>query len=500
MTVFILIALVTGIGILVNLPWLLIRAAAGMGSPIANYWAGCLSEGRPGHPEISIRYYRRALDLGFYPALVRLGQLLIDGTRSDALEAEALLTKAWEHGWSDAVFSLGNFYRVGYAGTVDERRAFYLFKRAAELGVAGAQLALGTYYQDGVVVELDRSKAFDHFLLAAKQGIALAQAAVGHAYQDGKGAPEDHMEALRWFRKAAKGGCVEAYSNLYRMGPFKLRLTYYLYRLKALLRPRPETIEAVAYCLATGHGVRRNPDAARAWYEKAVQAGSPSAAVGLGQWFERDGSDSAREQALAAYEVGAARGSVNAMIALARLHSSGPEPDPSAVVGWLEKAIKAGSLDAMRKLGNLFLDGPTPPADPQRGWALLIQAAEAGNVRAQSEVGFRLVTGKGIDKDPTTATKWLERAAEGGDATAQYNLAESLETGAAGQVNLQQALFWYRLSSTQVSDALPAIRRLEEKLPKNIRAEIQARILRWLDVHGYKFDRGSMAAFLLKSP
>ena len=87
---------------------------------------------------------------------------------------------------------------------------------------------------------------------------------------------------------------------------------------------------------------------------------------------------------------------------------------------WLERAARAGHLDAQTTLGLLMFDAGN------RGGAMrwLKQAAERGEARAMLVYGTALFNGDGVPRDPLNAYVYVSRAAAQGLEPAKRTLAE----------------------------------------------------------------------------
>ena len=87
---------------------------------------------------------------------------------------------------------------------------------------------------------------------------------------------------------------------------------------------------------------------------------------------------------------------------------------------WLERAAKAGHLDAQTTLGLLLFDSGS--RDPALEW--LKQAAERGEPRAMLVYGTALFNGDGVTRDPVLAYAYVSRSAAQGLEPAKSTLAD----------------------------------------------------------------------------
>jgi TPR repeat protein len=101
----------------------------------------------------------------------------------------------------------------------------------------------------------------------------------------------------------------------------------------------------VALMLRKGQGVEKNPAAAEAMYQRAAEAGLPTAAADLGEMLLKG--------------------------------EAGP-PDPKAAQPWLALAADAHHPIAEFELGELYEDGTAVPKDLAKARALYAEAARLG--------------------------------------------------------------------------------------------------------------------------
>src|SRR5438552_3122505 len=105
-----------------------------------------------------------------------------------------------------------------------------------------------------------------------------------------------------------------------------------------------------------------------------------------------------------------------------------PGEDRSAIEPWhpqiravLEQA-KAGNVQAMRAMANLYLEGREYPQDLALGMAWLSKAANAGDTEAMNLLGTLLLNGRAGKTDPAAALQWFHAAADKGDGSGLLNL------------------------------------------------------------------------------
>ena len=121
---------------------------------------------------------------------------------------------------------------------------------------------------------------------------------------------------------------------------------------------------------------------------------------------------------------------------------------------WFEKAAAQDYPDAIYALSECYTRGMGTAVYPERGHALLLEAAEKGCLCAEYDVAMEYYNGKQeafgqapVEQDFEKAVFWLKRAAAQGDALALYFLARCLEEGTGIEKSAEEAVPIYRLAA-----------------------------------------------------
>lgn len=126
----------------------------------------------------------------------------------------ATALKEWlpaaEQGDANALFNLGQLYRLGQGVPKDVLKAEEYYRRAAEKGHIGAQGNLGTLYYFAVPNAPRVEDALKWWQRAAVKGDARSQYMLGVVFFNGKEMPRDSVRAYAWMRLAAAAGLAEA--------------------------------------------------------------------------------------------------------------------------------------------------------------------------------------------------------------------------------------------------------------------------------------------------
>ncbi len=155
---------------------------------------------------------------------------------------------------SQAQFSLGAMYDIGYGVTQNYAVAMKWYLKSANQGNVFAQYNIGIMYDKGHGVKQDYSEANKWYQKAAEQGYASAQINLGLNLCEGNGTTQNYTEAFNWLLKAANSGNAGAQYNVGVM--------YY-----------------------NGYGVKQDYSEALKWYTKASDQGDTDALYFLGLMY-----------------------------------------------------------------------------------------------------------------------------------------------------------------------------------------------------------------------
>ncbi len=110
----------------------------------------------------------------------------------------------------DALFNLGQVYRLGKGVEPDLKVAEQYYERAAELGHVVAQANLGALYLDRKSPLYDPDKGIAWLKKASYRGNALSRYMLGVTYFNGEYVTEDYIEAYAWIYLSAQQGVPDA--------------------------------------------------------------------------------------------------------------------------------------------------------------------------------------------------------------------------------------------------------------------------------------------------
>jgi TPR repeat protein len=187
----------------------------------------------------ALGYFTEAAEKGFVTAQYNLGKLYYtgdDGVPQDLKRAGAWFNVAAKAGYPAAVFAAGRMYDLGEGVPPDQKRAAVYYKEAAIKGDRDAQFALGTYFYEGGVVAKDLATARKLFEVAARQGQRDAMFNLGAMEINGEGGPQDLAMAYVWLSLAKASGHQSAGDAVNAVAP-KLTAQEHA-KADAILRPK----------------------------------------------------------------------------------------------------------------------------------------------------------------------------------------------------------------------------------------------------------------------
>ena len=450
-----------------------------------------------------INKYMTILSTGDPDECLRAGK---EADKTDFIDiAEKLYQKSAESGNVEAQYILGLFYKAGRSCLSgpnivrefekDPEKAFYWFQKAADQGHGKACYEVAQCHEYGLdefelkrlqnhpenmgpfkplLIPRNMPEALKWYIKAAEQDIPEAQFRLAILYQrkdtvpesddwfeqpEDNTIPEDKTEAFNWYKKAAE--------NNHTISQYNLGL-----------------------CYEIGYGTKKDPAAAKEWYQKAAKAGferaklradhSPDELFQLGLNASNNGDQKAANDL---YLMAAEVGNIKAQLALGHWYEedAGISKDRQEAVKWYRKAAEQGDVNAQYQCGLLLeklaeeiydlykrihqedsLDNKEVDEYIHESGQWYQKAAEAGLSDAQYHYGMFLQTS---ERNYTEAIKWFEKAAEAGQIDAQYWLGSCYKDAICGvSKNKEKAIFWYQKAADQGHEpSLKALQKLKKR-------------------------------------
>lgn len=328
------------------------------------------------HNNLAVIYRRR------FEALAAIaGETPRTALRAKILEHFEAAARAGE---AVAAVNLGDIYRQGSLTLQDLRRAYSYYEQAASLGWERAHLTLGEMHERGEGVPVTLTEAAYHYRLAALDGDSEALRRLVNFYIGGKGGSLDLDRAMFWLRRLAllhPGALPTLCDILIRNGDYDNATKM----LKELLGSRNDILSGYAHhrlseCYLAGHGVKRNPDRAKKFFDIAVTKGDGEALCKLGMDLMKAKKNA---EGVAMFER-AAKTSRDANFYLGQLHYFGTEvpKDEKRALTYFRAAAERNHTDAMLFLASLAYNRADGAPSLEEAVRLAEQAEALGSPKA----------------------------------------------------------------------------------------------------------------------
>ena len=279
-----------------------------------------------------------------------------------------------------------------------------------------------------------------------------------------KKVPQDFQEAMRLFRLEAEQGNALAMYDLGRMCADSLGVEadpdaakeWYRKALDAFLSAEKKLPERkktylqyrIGKMYLAGLGTDQSYETAALWLDRAAEKSHKYAQYTLaGLYAKGQGVEKDLKHAFSLYHASATQGNPYASYELAKMLRDGTgtvksaeqaeEHFQDAFSGFLVLEEQSHDDKLQYRLGQMLYQGIGTERDEEKAVRYWHQAAKLGNVNAQYALGkFWLDTGTG---DVHQAAVWLEKAADAGNTSAQYVLAKLYLEGRLGEKDVEKA-------------------------------------------------------------
>ena len=365
----------------------------------------------------ALDYDQQAADMGYAPALFRLGTALAEGRGAEVNHAQAVRAcqQAANQSYAPAAAWLGGVLLRGDYGTKRNPVAgFGWLGKAAAQGHPDGMGLHALCLTRGVGVKADVTQGLAATRRSAAMGNSTAQLALAIQLL-----ATNDAEALEWLTCAAEAGNAKAQARLARCletgeGGVRNPKAAAVWNARAAAQGEAAAQLALGRALRSGNGVKRNPRQAAHWFSQAAEQGNPEAQTwwGLallnGQGVKRDtalGIDWIRRAAeqkhpQAQYLMG--------LCTYAGL--SGTDADPSAALKWFKAAAAQQILPARIFVGFCYYDGRGVAQNHKEAARHFREAAEQGSPIGQIWLSHCHANGEGVERDLNLAREWAQKA------------------------------------------------------------------------------------------
>ncbi len=232
-----------------------------------------------------------------------------------------------------------------------------------------------------------------------------------------------------------------------------------------------------AFQLGRAYRVEEDFEAARIWYNRAIDMGYPMAMSTLA-YLHRDGQGVPQDysEAIRWHTQAADKGLPIAMHELAKMHARGQgvPQDFAKAMDWYRMAAELDHPWSFYSIGRLYEDGEGVEQDYTEALKWFRQAADFGISPALNRIGFYYAKGQGVEKDFQEAMRWYRKAVDAGDVWAIKNMGELFERGNGVEKNTDEAAKWYATAlSSGHAYTLERMTTQPEKFEEGTRKAIQ---------------------------
>ncbi len=461
--------------------------------------------------------FRLGVRSGSDAALTRFAHLIIDAPSLRSQENVALAVERLnELAAKDSVTGqllLGDMYARGVLGEVDETKAIELYRRAL---TAAESVEVLNRLADVYLASPDinkRKMAFPYIERASRAGSESAMLKEAKAYADGEIVRQDFDRAVTLYKKAISLGATDALvslANLYlsqggdsafhdaheafsdaiaagnREAPVEMarflkangKLDEAITRLTSAARKNnsPAAVELYEYVSERA----QNPNVGAEWLRLALKTVGdvPREKVHLASAMLMPSDVRLNLQGATMLRELAGAKIPGAAVALSNVYieGKGDAKDVPTGLELLEQASQKGDVDALLKLGDLYMDGKFVESDSKRAVGYyhavltlypddptanirmarayregrgverdLAVAADylkissnAGNRMATRDLGLSYMWGSGVERQEDKAVQLLRSAAEHGYTYAWHDLAETYGAAIGPEVDASQ--------------------------------------------------------------
>jgi TPR repeat protein len=349
-------------------------------------------------PDLFVRHLERAAEAGEPRAMTLLGERLMLGDRApkDVTKGITWLERAGLNADPEAYKLLARHYRGEFGAAQDLPKAADALTKASLLPGHNASILVGLarLHAIGVNGKPDIDLALSFYRRAVERGDigSLTEMAKLLLIHPQASHPEDPMRLLK----------------------------------EAAHRGHPEAMGVLSDLYACSILVSRDPVQARAWMERAAEAGHVRSILAIASQANSDPAVARRNAA--ALRRAAERGDRESMILLSHAYRSGQgvAVDIKEAERWHEAALAPGEgrARALLLLARRILNGEEGSGNEAAARTLLEQASQEGDAGAQLELGRLLVKQREQSPEMLRGIEFLQKAAVSGNAAAMLALAE----------------------------------------------------------------------------
>ncbi len=333
-----------------------------------------------------------------------------------------------------------------------------LLEKGLQLGSQDCAVMLAKQLSSGPNAGKENGRVRELLENAAAARHPEGMAALGYRMLNGIGMPPKPNKGIELLTQAAEAGNHDAACELFwplMLGRYAKKNEQKAFELvrKAQENHHPKAFGLVARCYMFGMGTAKDEHKAVDALRRGATYEDPECLEWLGNIFLKGNAGQQRSLAEAIYHLQRAT-KAGAVDAYRKLHEAFRESgDNPAALKALQDGAQAGDIDCRLLLGMAYGFGTLgETVDQAKALPHYLVAAEAGNPFGKYLAGELLLYGKEVAKDVPQAVKFLKSAAIGNVYGAQYLMAHLYEKGMGVPQDAGQAYFWANLAASLNTD------------------------------------------------
>lgn len=278
-------------------------------------------------------WFERSAARGDADAAWSMAALLVnkpDATAAEVKQALPWLDQAVKANNLPALLNYGMRLATGTGLDPDPLRGIAMLQSAAAKGSTQARMALGGIYEMGGGVKKDYKRAMELYTEAAESGEHSAYNKLGYLHENGLGVPRDEARAAVFYKKGADqnvGVCLynlAVYNEDGRGGLKKDPVAGFRLHYKGAVQGFVPCQLALGTRYREGKGTEKDPQAALAWYRRAMSNGDLTGALNVAAIMENGTSGIVDNKTAAEiYLKGAGEGNAQALASLGAMIEDG---------------------------------------------------------------------------------------------------------------------------------------------------------------------------------
>ncbi len=424
--------------------------------------------------EKAIFWYERAADYGIPEGEIAAAVLRFNETGSGAEQLAIALQHQAEAGNAVSLFQLALLYQQGIGVTQDERKAIVLAEAAAERHVPIAAVMVATHYD--TAPRRNKQKAARYYAIAIGEETPSndKNAVFFIPYNRPKLPNIPHFDWEHALKRAAELGHPAA---LYRLGQQHRDAAEYAAMLscykKAAHRGHVGAMTELGWAYYWGKGVKRNWRKCVDLFRRAAAAGDALAMYNLGyRLLEGEGTAQNTEEGLMWMKHAKRAGDAYAPSILGGIYLNGQygvPKDPKKGIAYLRLGVRKNDSAAANNLGLAYYQGNGVTRNYRLAFHYY-KLAERLDYKDEVPIynqGICLLLGRGTKADYVAAVEKFRRSAESHYASALAYLGFCYRFGYGVELNIQEALKWYKQAAKRGhKSARATLRQLQAPLPK----------------------------------